>query len=52
MRGDINYELTNEEYSLGWHFCYDWDGLLVGPGMKEYEEFCTCRNKNDKENIL
>lgn len=33
--------LTQEEFDNGWHFCGEWDGLLVGPGMMELE-FCTC----------
>jgi hypothetical protein len=34
-------ELTPEEVAEGWHFCWDWDGLLIKPGMREYEA-CTC----------
>jgi hypothetical protein len=33
--------LTQEELDAGWHFCYDWDGMLVGPGMPE-TEICVC----------
>lgn len=33
--------LTDEEVSQGWHFCYDWDYLLVGPGTAEIES-CNC----------
>ncbi len=33
--------LTPEEIKEGWHFCYDWDGMLNGPEMFEYES-CTC----------
>jgi len=33
--------LTPEEVAAGWHFCFDWDGLLVGPGMPEIEA-CRC----------
>jgi hypothetical protein len=33
--------LTEEEIAEGWHFCYDWDYLLVGPGMSELEA-CGC----------
>lgn len=25
--------LTQEEIKAGWHFCYEYDGMLVGPGM-------------------
>lgn len=40
MRDD-DLALTPEEIAEGWHFCWEWDGLLVGPGMKELEA-CTC----------
>jgi len=33
--------LSDSEISEGWHFCYEFDGLLVGPGMGEVE-FCNC----------
>ena len=34
--------LTEEEMAAGWHYCYEFDGLLVGPGMGELECFrCT-----------
>lgn len=34
---------TEEEKALGWHGCYDFDQLIVGPGMFEFEEgLCTC----------
>lgn len=41
---DNPLELTPEEIEAGWHFCHDWDGLLVGPGMVE-EGACTCEVK-------
>ena len=34
-------ELTSEEINDGWHFCNEWDGLLVGPGMDELK-VCKC----------
>jgi hypothetical protein len=33
--------LTNDERAAGWHFCPEWDGLLVGPSMLEWDG-CTC----------
>jgi len=36
-----NGPLTAEELAQGWHFCPDWDGLLVGPNMGELN-FCAC----------
>lgn len=34
--------LTHEEVAAGFHFCSEWDGLLVGPGSPELES-CSCR---------
>jgi hypothetical protein len=34
--------LTEDERLEGWHFCMDWDGLLVGPGMEMELKHCTC----------
>ena len=36
-----NEPLTKEEIKLGWHFCPEFDELLVGPGMGEMK-ICTC----------
>ena len=33
--------ISMKELQEGWHFCEDWDGLLVGPGMPEME-CCHC----------
>lgn len=32
--------LTPEEIREGWHFCIEWDGMLVGPGMDAFENCC------------
>lgn len=40
MRNDAS-ELTLGEIARGLHFCLDWDGLLIGPGMDEMKS-CTC----------
>lgn len=37
---DDNEKLTNTELSEGWHFCREWDYLLIGPGMSEIEVCC------------
>lgn len=34
--------LTEEEIKEGWHFCPDWDFLLVGPNMPEIQG-CVCK---------
>lgn len=41
LMNDDSTELTPEEVAQGWHWCWEWDGLLVGPGMKELEA-CVC----------
>jgi hypothetical protein len=33
--------LTDAEIKEGWHFCCEFDGLLIGPGMGEMEH-CHC----------
>lgn len=43
--------LTAKEVSLGWHFCPDWDGLLVGPNTHE-KEGCNCPELTDWEESL
>lgn len=32
---DCSLNLTQEEIGLGWHFCDEFDGLLVGPESSE-----------------
>jgi hypothetical protein len=43
LTNNLNLELTKEEYNAGWHFCCEWDGMLIGPGMPEFEECCSHR---------
>lgn len=38
---DDNEPLTQIEIADGWHFCHDFDGLLVGSGMEELH-YCHC----------
>lgn len=40
MRGDEE-RLTTDELRAGWHWCREWDYLLVGPGMPELVA-CSC----------
>lgn len=35
------------EYVLGWHYCPDWDYLLVGPGMEIEQSVCLCFKKEN-----
>lgn len=39
-----DYDLMPNELGEGWHFCIEFDGLLVGPGMFELN-FCSCLPK-------
>jgi len=39
---DDSLLLTTEESDEGWHFCPDWDGLLVGPGTAMELTCCMC----------
>lgn len=34
-------QLTPVEAADGWHFCLDWDGMLIHPTDEE-GECCTC----------
>ena len=34
-------ELNADEIQEGWHFCPEWDFLLIAPGMVEAEA-CVC----------
>lgn len=43
-RGDGS--LTSEEMNSGWHFCPDWDHMLICKGMPE-SDACTCNLVND-----
>jgi hypothetical protein len=38
LSDDRELPLTEEEFNEGWHFCYEFDGLLVKGDPKD--EFC------------
>lgn len=42
--------LTEEELKEGWHFCREWDGMLVGPDMPEMKA-CLCFPKTRRKEI-
>lgn len=42
---DDSVDLTQAEISKGYHFCSEFDGLLVGPGMYELNH-CSCWPKD------
>jgi hypothetical protein len=41
--------LTMDEINEGWHWCNDYDYMLVGPDMPEWEN-CTCLMNHTNEN--
>lgn len=41
LMGSNAIPLSVKERKAGWHFCCEFDGLLVGPGMIELK-FCQC----------
>lgn len=43
--------LTQAEWDAGWHFCVEWDNLLIGPGMGELAA-CSCFAATDPRNKL
>lgn len=42
---DDEPRLTSNELAEGWHFCPEWDDLLIGPGMGETES-CLCESNS------
>lgn len=46
---DVTLALTEEELKDGWHFCPEWDGMLIHPTMAE-AECCLCSDI-DKQDI-
>lgn len=44
-QNDVDSNLTQEEMKQGYHFCYEWDGLLVGPDDDEMT-VCSCLPKD------
>lgn len=41
---ETDEELQPSEFAEGWHFCIEWDGLLIGPGMSEMD-CCHCKDQ-------
>ena len=52
LMNDERPQLTPEEIAEGWHFCNNWDGLLVGPNTEEWK-YCSCVSKpNEKDTTI
>lgn len=47
--GPEDVRLTKDEVKEGWHFCFDWDCLLIHKDDPEYD-CCTCPHKEDWKN--
>lgn len=43
LMSNFELELTQEEVDEGWHFCNDWDGLLICKDWPE-SECCYCKD--------
>jgi hypothetical protein len=41
LTNNLELKLSNEEVDLGWHFCNEWDGLLIHKTWPEHE-CCIC----------
>lgn len=41
LHNNRDAKLTKQEISEGWHFCPDWDDMLIHPKWSEAEA-CTC----------
>ena len=42
LMNDPSEKLTLEEIKEGWHFCNDWDGLLIHKNDQEFD-VCNCQ---------
>jgi hypothetical protein len=52
LMNDERPRLTPEEIAEGWHFCNNWDGLLVGPNTEEWK-YCSCvSTPNEKDTTI
>jgi len=42
LRFDENVTLTNKEIREGWHFCLEWDGMLINKYTSPEGKCCKC----------
>jgi hypothetical protein len=52
VMNDESKQLTSEEKEAGWHFCGEFDGLLVGPAEDAEWDCCTCFTQEEKDAFL
>ena len=38
-------QLTDAEMAEGWHYCPEWDGMLIHPSSEEAKCCCHCQLK-------
>jgi len=52
LMNDESMHLSCEETEKGWHFCREFDGLLVGPAEDPEWDCCTCFTQEQKDAFL
>lgn len=50
LQRDHSMTLSKDEIEQGWHFCPDWDYLLIGPKMPEMIG-CLCDMPEVREQV-
>lgn len=48
---DKEGQIPQDLFDKGWHWCMDWDLMLVGPGMNATKH-CYCYRDDDKGKML
>lgn len=54
LQNDPQGTISQEDLARGWHWCWEWDGLLVGPSMPEWGDDktqCRCGNHLDGKDL-
>ena len=42
-------DFTQAELDAGYHACWDWDGLVIGPDFQEWQVCdCACRHEYEE----
>lgn len=39
---NVGLTLTQDEVKAGWHFCYDWDWMLIHTSWEEFQDCSGC----------
>jgi len=51
LMNDDSKMLTPDEKNKGWHFCNDWDGLLINATDEQEGGCCYCFTEEEKANF-